>query len=143
MSGAPLIIGEAQRVAFAKLRDYASAHPLDMQEVVRLTETREGHAKHVRRMKRYTLEIPTAFVVTYSIETGHPDPKASICRHMSMSSRRKGKVPTPDAVWMICEELGFRGSLQRCAIWQEEIGGGDVAINVVQPIYDFRPEGHA
>lgn len=45
-----------------------------------------------------------------------------------------GRAPTPEAVWLIAEELGFVGSLQQCAVWTEDIGQGDKAINLVQPI---------
>ena len=53
---------------------------------------------------------------------------------MSMSSRRRGRAPTPEAVWMICEELGFVGSIQQCRVWLEDMQDGDKAVNVAQPV---------
>jgi hypothetical protein len=74
------------------------------------------------------------FLLTYSVELGHP---AGIARHMSMSSPAKGRLPTPEAVWMICQELGYVGSLAQCLVWIEDLERGqerEKAINVVQPI---------
>jgi hypothetical protein len=70
-------------------------------------------------------------MVTFSIETGHG---SGVCRHLSMSSKRHGRTPTPEAVWLIAALLGFQGGLEACAIWEEGIGAGDVAINVIQPV---------
>jgi hypothetical protein len=131
MAGSPLVLGRAETDKIATLRRFASANPLDVLEIREMMKTREGYNKHYRRMKRYTIVIPTAFVVTFSIETGHP---AGLCRHMSMSSKKHGRTPTPEAVMMLTEALGFVGGLEGCVIWEENIGGGDVAINVVQPV---------
>lgn len=130
-AASPLILGQTQKADLLRLREKATAEPVDVLAVVKLVETPEGHAAHLERMRDYTIPIPTAFMVTFSIETGHP---SGVCRHMSMSSLRHGRAPTLEAAWMIAEELGFVGSLQQCAIWLEDIGQGDKAINLVQPI---------
>jgi hypothetical protein len=131
MAASPLILGETQRAALAQLRQKAAAEPIDVLAVIERCKSPRGQAEHLKRMETYSIEIPTAFVVTFSIETGHP---SGTCRHMSMSSERRGRTPTPEAVWMIAEELGFHGGLERCSVWKEDIGQGDVAINVAQPI---------
>lgn len=131
MSQNPLIIGEAQRAAFCELRDRAAADPLDVREVLELIKTPEGKRRHMERMANFTIDVPMAYAVTFTIEIGHP---AGPCRHMSMSSHRRGKTPTPEAVWMIAEEFGFIGGLRQCSVWPEDIGAGDKAVNVVQPL---------
>lgn len=136
MPATPLIIGQAQKDALQALRERAASDPVDMLGVVEAIKTPDGKRRHMDRMNALTIDIPMAFAVTYSIETGHP---AGTCRHMSMSSDRKGRTPTPEAVWMVCEELGFVGSLEACTVWPEELQRGPterdrhVAINVVQP----------
>jgi hypothetical protein len=74
---------------------------------------------------------PWQFFVVFTIETGHP---AGTCRHMSLSIRRKDRVPSPAAVWMVAEELGFSGGLLACSAWLERLSDGGIAINVAQPL---------
>ena len=131
MAASPLILGETQRANLTQLRKKAAAEPIDVLAVIERCKSPQGQAEHFERMKAFSIPIPAAFMVTFSIETGHP---SGTCRHMSMSSERRGRTPTPEAVWMIAEELGFRGGLERCSVWKEDIGAGDVAINVAQPL---------
>jgi hypothetical protein len=131
MPASPLILGQSQRTDLAHLREQAVADPIDVAAVLEQTKTAQGLTKHQERMKTFTIPIPTAFMVTYTIETGHP---SGPCRHLSMSSVRHGRAPTPDAIWMIASELGFVGALDQCMVWPEDIGAGDKAINIVQPI---------
>lgn len=138
MAATPLIVGQAQKALLHGLRDLAAANPVDMRGLTDRLATPDGKRAHMDRMNALTCEIPAAFWVTFSIETGHP---VGTCRHMSMSSRRHGRTPTPEAVWMIAEELGFVGSLEMCTVWPEDLQRGPqerkdraIAINVVQPI---------
>jgi hypothetical protein len=128
---APLIIGQTQRAELAALRELAHAMPQDVQVVMVQCRTPTGHALHLEAMKPFTIPLPTAFMVTFTLEIGHP---AGLCRHLSMSSLRHSRTPTPEAVWMVAQELGFQGSIQDCAFWLEDIGSGDAAVNIVQPV---------
>jgi hypothetical protein len=141
MAATPLIVGEAQRQALHKLRALAAANPLDMPTVMERLKTRAGTAAHMRQMTKQTIDIPLAFSVTFSIEVGHP---VGTCRHMSMSSDRTGRLPTPEAVWMIAEELGFVDSLAACHFWFEDVQGGasskrKQAVSLVQPLATLTP----
>jgi hypothetical protein len=131
-----LILGEPQKTELARLRRKAAAEPIDVRIVMRLTETRDGFVEHLTRMETYTIPLPTAFMVTFTCETGQP---IGPCRHLSMSSLRQGHRPSRDAVWKVAEELGFVGGLDRCTVWEYEIGHGNVAINVIQPI-ELKPQ---
>ena len=139
----PLIIGQTQRELLRHLRHLAAAAPVDMRALVELVKSPEGKASHMERMNNLSCAIPAAFLVTFSIETGHP---CGACRHMSMSSGRQGRSPTPDAVWMVAEELGFVGGLEACQVWMEDLQRGPQrrkdrawAINIVQPISTVGP----
>ena len=141
----PLIVGAAQKAALAGLRQRAAENPVDIVMVMEQIKTHDGKAAHRTRMTDLSILIPLAFVVTFSIETRHP---CGTCRHMSMSSDRKGRVPTPAAVWMICEELGFIGGLEACTVFTEDLqrlpnGKKQMAVNVVQPIAIVAPSQSA
>jgi hypothetical protein len=130
----PLIIGEEQKEALAALRELAAKHPVNM---VGLTEKIKDPAcrrAHMDQMNRQTVVFPLGFMVTFSIETGHP---VGTCRHMSMSSPAKGRVPSPEAVNMIAELLGFVGGYELCSVWMEDLQRGEdraQAVNLVQPL---------
>lgn len=132
MTANPLIIGPAERERLRQLRERAAAYPLDIPRIVKAIKTKPGMAKHARRMGRLSINLPRAFGVTFSIDigTGHP---AGPMRHASIRSHVSGRAPVPEAVWMICEALGFAGGLDQCMVWQEEIAmptPGGIAINV-------------
>jgi hypothetical protein len=128
----PLIITEVERDQLRSLYELAQANPVDVAGLLERIKEPENKRHHMAQMTRQTVDIPLAFRVTFSIETGHP---CGRCRHMSMSVQRLGRVPHPAAVWMIAQELGFWGGLDQCAaVWYEELLGHGRALNVVQPL---------
>ena len=140
MQGTPLLLGPDECAALQELRELAAATPVDMPPLLQRLKTGEGKAAHMRQMNAQSIEIPVGYLVTFSIETGHP---AGVCRHMSMSSPVEGRVPIPEAVWMVAEELGFSGSLEACAVWLEDLQGHGKAVNVVQPLTAAATAGRA
>jgi hypothetical protein len=140
MTNNPLIIGATQRAALNALRDLAAANPVDMPKIIETLKTPEGKAAHMRQMDSQTIDLPLAYMVTYSVEIGHP---CGPCRHMSLSSQIKGRTPIPEAVWMVCQELGFVGDepFTGCWVYPEELQRGPDpkrdrarAMNIVQPL---------
>lgn len=127
----PLVIGPAEKAKLAELLEKAAAAPVHMPEVVKLITTPEGKKAHMARMTAQTIKLPVAFLVTFSIETGHP---CGTARHMSMSVDREGRLPHPQAIWMVALELGFTGGLEACMHWLEDLAGHGEAVNVVQPM---------
>lgn len=126
-----LLIGPDEKAQITKLMEQAAAAPVHMPEVMRRIKTVAGKKAHMARMTAQTIELPVAFLLTFSIETGHP---CGTCRHMSMSVNRQGRLPSPEAMWMVAKELGFTGSLAACTYWVEELRGHGQALNVVQPL---------
>lgn len=57
-----------------------------------------------------------------------------LCKHLSVSSRNKGKVPGLEVMIMICEAFGMSGvPLKRPGqIWTEEFEPRRMAINIVE-----------
>jgi len=83
-------------------------------------------------MTEQSVELPFGFLVTLSIETGHPGGDA---RHMSLSSPRAGRLPVPEALMMVGHELGFVGDYKAWdRIWLEDLQGHGKAVNAVQLI---------
>jgi hypothetical protein len=130
--GVPLCIDADVREKIRVLREFAEANPVDMATLSARVATADGKARHMAHMTRQTMDIPFGFMVTFSIEDGHPCGRA---RHLSMSvMNRSDRVPSEFAVWMVANEFGFTGGLETCIIWLEELRGHGRAINVVQPI---------
>jgi hypothetical protein len=126
-----LVIGEPERAKLHALREAAAAAPVHMPDLLVRMKTDEGREAHRDAMTRQSVTIPTRYVVTLSIETGHP---MGTARHLSVSSRADGRVPTPEAVWMIAEELGFTGGIRECKVWMEDLSDGGRAVNIAQPV---------
>jgi hypothetical protein len=128
-----LLIGEAERSAIADLvaTATATANVVDVIDLAPRLNTPTGKAAHMAQMSLQTIDLPVAFRVTYSIETGHG---CGVCRHMSVSVNRDGRVPGKEAVWMIAEMFGFRDGLSACAAYIEDLKGHGMAVNVIQPI---------
>jgi hypothetical protein len=139
VSTTPLLIGPAQIAALQDLRRRAAARPVHMPDLLALVETPEGKRQHMELMDEQTVDLPFGFLVTFSIETGHPLP-AGVARHMSMSSMRRGAAPTPDAVLIVAHHLGFVGDLSDSVIWLEDLQRGPngeraTAVNLVQSLH--------
>lgn len=126
-----LILGQDERKLIQALIALAQSNPVDMQAVVKVNTEAQAKA-HMQQMLAQTIDIPTCYRVTFTIEHGHPG--ALWARHMSMSTTRSDRVPNPSALWMVAEEFGFTGSLEHCVVYHEEYEKGCFAINVVQPI---------
>lgn len=132
MNGTPLVIDEEVRSQIKACVELAEANPVDMPTLMERIKDPVKKEHHMAQMTRQSVKIPLAYVVTFSIERGHP---CGECRHMSMSVSREGRVPNPIGLWMIAQEFGFWGSLEECAaIWEEDLQGHGKAINVVQPV---------
>jgi hypothetical protein len=128
----PLLIGPDEVAALHKLRDIALAHPVDMPGLSARLKDPAQKAIHMARMGAQTVLIPYGFLVTYSVEDGHPCGRA---RHMSMSVEDAGRVPNLHAVQGVASILGFEGTVEEtCTCWLEDLQGHGKAVNVVQPM---------
>jgi hypothetical protein len=105
-----LLLGPAEQEALRRIRERAAGRPVDMLALPGQMESEQGRAAHRAQMTSQTVEIPVHYIVTYSVETGHP---YGPCRHMSMSAPRAGRIPNPPGVLVVAEELGFVGRLER------------------------------
>jgi hypothetical protein len=128
-----LLIGPTQTEAIARLRREAALRPVDMACLDARLATKTGKAAHMAQMNNQTIELPTAYLVTFSIEVNHPGGKA---RHLSVSLHKPSGLPSPSAVEMIAEVFGFTGGLHDWHRYLETLKGHGQAVNVVQLFYD-------
>jgi hypothetical protein len=141
-----LQIGWAEIVVLHDLRDRAVNAPVNIAAVMELTKTEEGRARHIQAMGRLTVEIPHGFLVTYSIEIGHP---AGPCRRLTMSTARENATPPVEAVMLVARELGFVGDASASHFWLEPAclfhreQGRERIANLVQPLSMTDAPGNA
>jgi hypothetical protein len=131
----PLLVGPDEIDQLAKLRECATAHPIDMIGFTERLATAKGKAAHKRQMTKQTISLPVAYAVMFTIENGHP---RGTIRHLSMAlcAPEKGTaaVPNPDAVWTVAEQLGFVGGLNACTLWLADLEGLGKTINIARPL---------
>ena len=129
--GTPLLIDDNVKSQIKALVELAEANPVLVKGLTQRLKNPENKTAHMAQMTRQTIEIPLGFLVTFSIEVGHPCGK---CRHMSMSVNREGRVPNEIGLWMVAKEFGFWGETVRAcvAVWTEDLKGHGKAINIVQ-----------
>ena len=78
----------------------------------------------------FTMRVPMGFTVIYTHETQ----PVALLKHLSMSVDLAGRVPHPEAVRMMLELFGYVTPLEDCLVWPEDCGGGQAAINVLEPV---------
>lgn len=129
-----LLLGPVEKERLAALAEIAFKNPVSMAQLIG-TNSKSGKRKHMDQMSRQTIDIPINHVVTFSVE----NQTRGQFRHMSVSIDRKGKTPSPEAVWIIAELLGFTGSYKDCMVYPEKLlGSAGVAMNVMQPVGELR-----
>lgn len=126
-----IVLNNEVRDQIKALVELAEACPVDMPTLMKRIDTADGKKQHMAQMTRQTIRIPMEYMVTFSIEHGHP---CGTCRHLSLSGA--GGLPPEEAVWVLAKELGFWGHLRQdcAAIWPEELLGHGIAINIVQTL---------
>jgi hypothetical protein len=141
----PMLIDDAVREQLADLAARAELHPVPHDRLRLLSQLSRDpaassvKAAHMAQMTAQSLDIPTCYCVTYSIEL-QPEPLGR-CRHMSLSITTPGaQLPHPVAVWEVATLLGFWGELCECdSIYPETLTQGN-AINLVQRMKRPDPE---
>jgi len=123
-----LIINETVQQSLKRLKNYAEKHPLSMDD---LLDTYNKQLEPVGTTEEHSCYVPTGFKVVFSIEKQvHGN-----TRHLSMSVDREGKLPSPQAVYLIMQLLGFTCTLEGAdQVWVEEYAPNQSAINVLEVI---------
>lgn len=143
-----LLINEDVRAAIAAARARARAHPLSREKLEQLKAgtykaelTLADRPPDFERPDSDHVLIPIGYRAALSFE----EQPAGLCRHLSVSVSKRGKMPNPVAVEAIALEFGFREPILKTSMmWIEEFEPGHHAINLVQVCEeenDARPSG--
>lgn len=97
----PLIIGDIERGNLQKLKEYAEANPISMED---LKSTVVGAKPPIGDDARHAVYLPVGYRVVYSVEQQMP----GIMRHFSISVPEKGKFPNMHVVNELIGILGFK-----------------------------------
>ena len=125
MSLLPLVIDPAVRERMREILALAELRPIPLELTKALVD---GKPMPEGLYDDFTMQVPMGFTVIYT----HEAQPRGLFRHMSMSVHLEGRVPHPEAVRMVMQELGFVNDLEHCISWPER--GPQVAINVIEPL---------
>lgn len=127
-----LVIGGAeQQAAIAELIKLAELNVMPLAEVEALSSSPlEVQRCAAAGNRLQTIKLPVGYNATYTHET---QPEA-ICRHLSVSVDRRGKLPSIEAVQAIMLLFHFVNEIRGCFVWIEGMADHQQAINVVEPL---------
>jgi hypothetical protein len=116
------------------LREYAEAHPIPAERMACLLAGRPHPAVD---WPAHRIELPVGFTVTYAVEELplRSGSGAVWMRHMAIRTARPGRYPTPIALELVGESLGFP-PLEECLVRPDPASN---AIDVLAPWEDYRP----
>jgi len=125
----PLVINNEELTA---LRKYAEENPISVAEMRAIMA---GEVPAVGEREGYDRNFDIGYRVVFTIEE-HPQSDGSTkwLRHMSMSVAAPSRSPSPLALGLIGEQLGFpiknsELDYEKCKLWSED--GDPEAINAV------------
>lgn len=129
-----LVISDEIRDVLRKLVARAAERPTRHEDVLRMAKMGPRAANTENPLNDdLTLTVPHGYRITYTEEYQRPDVR---CRHVSVSlvDGRAGTGPNPEAVRAICEMIGFKNDMLKCAIYVGTLPGERLCINVVEPV---------
>lgn len=141
-----LIIGAVERKAIAEAKKLALTRPVPL-EVMRHGRLGGGNALTYTDRRKLNIRPPGVSVlipVGYRANFSYEEQPGGLCSHLSIGvegRKRRGMMPSPDAVKMICEEFGVPFP-PNAGLWTEEYEPGEFAINLVSFVTPPK-EGHA
>lgn len=122
-----LLISDDTRAETARLAAYAKAHPVALSTLQGIAD---GTLPSLGDDPQFACVIPMGFHCIYN----HEHQKNGFFRHLSVSVI-DGTGPSVDAVSEIAKLFGFReGIVGADSTWTEDIGGGRLAVNLIQLI---------
>lgn len=124
-----LLIGAEERAAIAELIAVAAATPLQPGAVNGAAAADVDGFRDM--MRTLSIALPVGFRVCYSHEIQPEAPPPGLCHHISISVERPGQLPPVEAVEMIIRAFGMSELADAAAVWVEDIGPGERAVNVV------------
>ncbi len=93
------------------VRDYADAHPMKVLDVI------DGVVQPAGDTPGHVLILDSGLKLVYSVETDQPRGPS---RHISISEGDPEKLPHPDVVLVLAQEMGFRPNLNDGSVWLDD-----------------------
>lgn len=115
-----LILDDDTTAQLHKLREYAEAHPITTDRLLRMMA---GAEKPIGDTPDYCVTVPHQVRVVFSIDHQRSGPM----RHLSVSVN--WKLPSVAMVAMLLPLLGYRGGLENCHVYFEQ---DNKAVNVLE-----------
>lgn len=100
-----LVLGPHERRKIQGLIAWAKENPISAE---RLQRTASGKERPIGDDPRFALSLPFGYRCVFSYEE---QPQAGLCRHLSISGARPGRLPHPAAVAVLMEAFGFSEAL--------------------------------
>lgn len=142
-----LLIGVEEETAIASAIAEAKRQPVSLEIVNSLAAgcpqdaTEISLADMQEAAERRQREYPPQQVMLGNMRCAfsYEEQPAGMVRHLSVSSPNAGKLPSPQAMQMICEAFGFGSEFppEDSRIWMEEYEQGKYAVNVIQVDHEF------
>jgi hypothetical protein len=99
-----------------------------------------GDREHLPDVEREVYEV--ILPLGWRVCIGCEEQPAGIALHVSMSSPADGKVPSPEAMFMLCDALGHKQE-DIARLWMEEYEPNRRAINMLIVLEERQVAGHA
>lgn len=125
----PLILDQIARDKIRRVCDYAKAHALPIDA---LRQMIAGTLPPAGDNPARTCLLFYGYRCVFTVE----EQPFGWARHLSVSVLGNGTAPSPQAVGVLMEEFGFRGTVESCAnkSYIETLDGSKVAINVIEEL---------
>jgi hypothetical protein len=135
-----LVINAQNRAAIAEAIAVARAQPIPWDELRTVADASDtptlllADRKPGVRPIRERYPPQNVMLGTYRCAVSFEYQPIGLCKHLSVSSARKGKVPGPEVMTAAALEFGFSGMPPRRPgrIWLEEFEPGWHAVNIVE-----------
>jgi len=127
-----LVIDGAIQKRIKEVIEFSTANPTPLEVIKKLAETKEKGMLIPDLNSESQIDIPGGLSVVYTHEE---QPNNVICRHLSVSSVLKGRMPSEEAVMMMMNFFGFENlNIRELTFWIEDCGGEQKAVNIIEPL---------
>lgn len=124
----PFLIDDATITRLRDLKSIAEANPVSEQDMRRIIQqVSDGIFAPDPRNTEQTITLPFGYTLTFTVEWQ----PVGMCRHVSMASPAKQRIPVDAAMNMVMPHLGFREHGTRQS-WPEHLSDDRIAHNIIE-----------
>ena len=133
-----LIIGPHEQKAIAKALELArdQVMPWSIGKNIAIDDRAKPTNELTLKDRKHDNPFPRSqhlILGSYRCAISFEEQPAGLCRHLSVSVKKRGKTPNPIAMQMLAEAFGFSEfPPSRGRVWLEEFEPGHHAVNVIE-----------